>query len=180
MRPSSRRFLPVLLVATLAGACGTPETGGSRSAGRSGGGAYGAPRRSARAEPVEAAAPAGGPARLEVGVHPELGAYLAAGGRALYLFAADGAGTSTCTGACAEAWPPLLTEGAATLADATLAAELVGSVRRDDGTMQVTYAGWPLYRYAGDAAAGETTGHGVDGFGAEWWLVSPEGRALGR
>jgi predicted lipoprotein with Yx(FWY)xxD motif len=57
-------------------------------------------------------------------------------------------------------------------------ASLLGTITRDDGTMQVTYNGWPLYFFHEDAAAGDTNGQGIDEFGGLWWLVSPAGEAI--
>ncbi len=57
-------------------------------------------------------------------------------------------------------------------------AGLVGTTTRSQGVRQVTYAGHPLYRYAGDTAAGQTNGQGSNGFGARWHVVSPSGAAI--
>jgi predicted lipoprotein with Yx(FWY)xxD motif len=98
-------------------------------------------------------------------------------GRTLYLFDADHGAMSTCNGACAEDWPPLTTR-TAPKAGAGVKASLLGTSKRSDGTEEVTYAGHPLYHYAGDTAAGQTTGQGSSAFGAPWWIVSPTGKAL--
>jgi predicted lipoprotein with Yx(FWY)xxD motif len=95
-------------------------------------------------------------------------------GRTLYLFTEDSPGVSTCADACLTAWPALLSEGAP-IAGMDADAALLGAITRDDGGVQVTYAGWPLYRYAGDAAPGDTTGQGVGGV---WFAVSPSGEAI--
>ena len=108
----------------------------------------------------------------------ELGTYLAdADRRTLYLFEKDTGTTSTCSGACASAWPPLLTTGAPSAAGA-VKADLIGTTMRDDGTVQVTYAGHPLYYYAGDSAPGDTEGQDVEAFGAEWYALGPSGQAI--
>ena len=108
----------------------------------------------------------------------ELGTYLAdADGRTLYLFEKDTGTTSTCSGACASAWPPLLTTGAPSVAGAAKA-DLIGTTMRDDGTVQVIYAGHPLYYYAGDGAPGDTEGQDVEAFGAEWYALGPSGQAI--
>ncbi len=52
---------------------------------------------------------------------------------------------------------------------------MIGNIQREDGTTQVTYNGWPLYYYAKDQASGDTTGHDIKDFGAEWYLLTPEG-----
>jgi|SRR5690349_5454542 len=107
-----------------------------------------------------------------------LGTYLTDGsGRALYLWVADNHGASVCSGACAQAWPPLLTKGAPAAAGAVQASDL-GTLKRTGGATQVTYKGHPLYYYIGDTAAHQTTGQGNDGFGAKWWLLNPTGAAI--
>ncbi len=107
-----------------------------------------------------------------------LGTFLADGsGRALYLFASDTSSASTCSGACAAAWPPLTAKGAVSGSDGAASTDLA-TITRQDGTKQVTYAGHPLYYFAGDSAAGQTNGQGVDGFGALWWLVAPSGQKI--
>jgi predicted lipoprotein with Yx(FWY)xxD motif len=104
-----------------------------------------------------------------------LGTYLTgASGRALYIWVADGKGASTCSGACAAAWPPLITRAAPKATGRAIAADL-GMISRSDGSTQVTYTGRPLYYYVGDTAAGMTRGNGSGQFGAKWWLMSPSG-----
>lgn len=105
------------------------------------------------------------------------GTYLTSGGRALYLWTADSGGMSSCSGACASAWPPLRTS-AAPSASRGVAASKLGTITRSDGSKQVTYDGHPLYYFAGDTGPGTTTGQGSDGFGAKWWLVAPSGSAI--
>ncbi len=105
------------------------------------------------------------------------GTYLTSGGRAVYLWAADSGGTSSCADACASAWPPLTTKGSPS-AGAGVSASRIGTITRSDGSTQVTYNGHPLYYFAGDTAAGQTNGQGSDGFGARWWLVAPSGSAI--
>jgi len=98
-------------------------------------------------------------------------------GRTLYLFEKDKSGKSACYGQCTKYWPPLLTIGKPTAA-AGVKASLLGTTRRTNGAMQVTYAHHPLYRYAGDTAPGQTTGQGSDNFGAEWYVVAPSGKKI--
>jgi len=107
-----------------------------------------------------------------------LGTFLVdANGRALYLWDADHGTTSTCSGACAQAWPPLTTTSTPK-ASGKVKATLLGTTKRADGSREVTYAGHPLYTFAGDTQAGQTTGQGSNGFGAPWWVVTPAGNAL--
>ena len=98
-------------------------------------------------------------------------------GRTLYLFEKDKGTASTCSGACASIWPPLTTD-AKTVAGRGLAAGKLGTVKRSDGKTEVTYAGHPLYTYAGDAKPGDTAGQGVDQFGAEWYVLAPTGHKI--
>jgi predicted lipoprotein with Yx(FWY)xxD motif len=107
-----------------------------------------------------------------------LGSFLADGsGRALYLFGADSGSKSNCAGACVAAWPPLTATGSVSASGGASAGD-VATITRQDGTKQVTYAGHPLYYFAGDSGAGQTNGQGVDGFGALWWLVAPSGQKI--
>lgn len=98
-------------------------------------------------------------------------------GRAIYLWVADTTSRSTCSGACAENWPPVITKGGPRAGAGTDAADL-GTATRSNGTRQVTYAGHPLYYYVGDPGPGSTTGEGSGDFGARWWLVAPSGHAI--
>jgi predicted lipoprotein with Yx(FWY)xxD motif len=100
-------------------------------------------------------------------------------GRSLYLFEKDTRGRSACAGACAAYWPPLLTNGKP-VASKGAKRSLVGSIRRADGTRQVTYAGHPLYFYIGDTRRGQTTGEGLDDFGAGWYVLTPGGKKIDR
>jgi len=110
--------------------------------------------------------------------HGKLGTYLVDGkGRTLYLFEKDRTKTSMCADACAVAWPPLKTKGRPKAAGAAKAS-LLGTSKRADGTTQVTYRGHPLYYFVQDKKAGDTKGQNVDGFGAEWYVVSPAGKKI--
>ena len=107
-----------------------------------------------------------------------LGTFLVDGqGRTLYLWDADHGPRSTCTAACAQAWPPLTTT-AAPEASGAVKSSLLGTATRADGSREVTYAGHPLYTYAGDTRPGQVTGEGSNSFGAPWWTVTTAGRAL--
>jgi predicted lipoprotein with Yx(FWY)xxD motif len=99
-------------------------------------------------------------------------------GRTLYLFEKDRHGRSACSGACARGWPPLMTHGRPR-AKGGAHARLLGTTRRRSGT-QVTYAGHPLYRFAGDSRPGQTNGEGSKAFGAAWYVVAPNGRKIDR
>ena len=110
--------------------------------------------------------------------HGSVGTYLVGpNGHALYLFALDKPGKSSCSGACTKVWPPLTTTGKPGASGGAMSAE-VGTITRSDGTKQVTYKSHPLYYYAADTSPGTTRGQGIHGFGAKWWLVAPSGTAI--
>jgi predicted lipoprotein with Yx(FWY)xxD motif len=98
-------------------------------------------------------------------------------GRTLYLFAKDKHGKSTCYGLCAGYWPALTTKGKPKAISGARKA-LLGTTRRKDGRMQITYRGHPLYRFSGDTAAGAISGEGLTDFGGGWWVVSPTGSKI--
>ena len=98
-------------------------------------------------------------------------------GMTVYLFVADTGTSSTCYGSCATVWPPVLTDGAPQAGSGADKA-LLGTTTRTDGKVEVTYAGHPLYYFIRDKVAGDTTGQGVNGFGALWWVMSPSGAAI--
>ena len=125
------------------------------------------------------AASAARAARVQVRSGP-LGRYLVDGrGRSLYLFEKDRGGRSACYGSCASVWPPLMATGHVARGAGVSAAKL-GTVARRGGGREVTYAGHPLYFYAGDSRAGQLKGEGLNQFGAPWDIVAPSGRGIDR
>ena len=101
-----------------------------------------------------------------------LGSFLVdSAGLTLYIYTKDTPNTSVCYGGCATAWPPLLTNGAPN-AGTGVTASMLGTTTRTDGTVQATYHGWPLYYFAKDKVAGDTTGEGV---GSVWYVITPAG-----
>ena len=93
--------------------------------------------------------------------------------QAIYIFENDRRGESRCYDDCAEAWPPVVTDGAPK-AGAGVDESLLGTTTRRDGERQVTYAGKPLYYYAHEAP-GEVRCHNVNLNGGYWWVVGPDG-----
>jgi predicted lipoprotein with Yx(FWY)xxD motif len=95
-------------------------------------------------------------------------------GYTLYRFDEDSTKppTSNCAGECAQKWPPVLATPGTPLTVEGVAQEMVGTINRPDGSIQLTLAGWPVYRYSGDAQPGATTGQGV---GGTWAAVTPDG-----
>jgi predicted lipoprotein with Yx(FWY)xxD motif len=98
-------------------------------------------------------------------------------GRTLYLFEKDKNRRSACSGRCAKFWPPLLTHGKP-VARAGAKQSLLGTIRRANGSQQVTYAGHPLYRNAQDRRPGQTKGEGSLLFGAGRDALSPAGKKI--
>lgn len=119
------------------------------------------------------------PATVALATNAKLGQILVDGnGRTLYLFEADKSSSSTCYGACATYWPPLLT-GTAPQAGNGVSASLLGTTKRTDGTVEVTYAGHPLYYVVTDHNPGDATGQDVNNFGAPWYVLGPDGNKIG-
>ena len=157
--------VPLAAALLAAAACGSSASSSSSSSSAASG---------ASASPAGASASA-----TVIDTHTgSAGTFLTNGsGRTVYMFAKDPANQSDCSGACASAWPPVTTTGAATVSGDAKASEL-GTISRADGTRQVTYDGHALYYFAGDSSAGQTSGQGIDGFGAKWWLVAPSGSII--
>jgi predicted lipoprotein with Yx(FWY)xxD motif len=98
-------------------------------------------------------------------------------GITLYDFVKDKGTTSACYGACAALWPPLITKRTP-IAGPGVRASLLGTTKRKDGKLEVTYNGHPLYYFVSDMKPGQTTGQGVNQFGGPWWVLSPAGKEI--
>jgi predicted lipoprotein with Yx(FWY)xxD motif len=128
--------------------------------------------------PSPSPSPAAMGSTIAVATNAKLGQILVDGkGMTVYLFLKDTGTASTCYTTCAQFWPPVLTTGAPQ-AGTGAQTSLLGTTTRTDGKVQVTYAGHPLYYFLSDKASGDTTGQGVNGFGALWWVMSPSGAAM--
>jgi predicted lipoprotein with Yx(FWY)xxD motif len=162
-----------LLALALAG-CGSSNTTSSSSA--TSGSTSPQSTATTTSAPASTAASGAGVATISVAHNGTLGSILVAGpkGRTVYLFAADKGPTSTCSSACAEVWPPVTTSGSPKTAGGADRADL-GTITRSDGTKQVTYKGHPLYYYVGDPNSGDTSGQGINSFGAPWYVLTPSG-----
>ena len=159
IRPTRLAVLAAILaLPVLAAACG-------------GGGSSSAPK--VTSTPAAAAAATGGTVDA---ASSSLGKILVAkNGMTLYMFASDQNGKSSCSGPCAQYWPPYT---GTPKAGAGLDASLLGTTMRSDGKSQVTYDGHPLYTYAGDSSPGATNGQGQNTFGALWWVLAPDGSVV--
>ena len=102
---------------------------------------------------------------------------VAPNGHTLYLFGKDRGDKSACSGSCAQFWPPLLTRSKPT-AGAGVKASLLGTTKRSNGSLQVTYNRHPLYGFVLDKRAGQTNGEGLSKFGAKWYALSAKGTEI--
>ena len=157
-----RRSVAMIVVAAAAVALGVAGCGG---------GGYGSSNKpsSQTSTPVASSS-----ATLSLGSTGPGKVLVGANGRTLYLFEKDSGGKSSCTGGCASEWPPFTTTGKPS-AGAGVNAAMLSVTKRSDGKNQVVYAGHPLYFYSADTKAGDTTGQGLNVFGAEWYVVSAGG-----
>jgi predicted lipoprotein with Yx(FWY)xxD motif len=164
----------VLGASVLVAACGSSSTVSSASSAASGSASTqtGTSGAAATATPTSARAVSIGTASGKDGTY-----LTGASGRALYLWVADSGAMSSCSGKCAVAWPPLTTKGKPVAGKGVQSADL-GTIKRSDGSMQVTYQDHPLYYFIEDKTAGSLKGQGSDAFGADWWLVAPSGAAI--
>lgn len=157
-RYAIRTALLALGVATLA-ACGS-ASGGAGTSAAAGSGSTASSGSSAASAVLRTASSSLGQIVVD------------AQGRTVYFFDKDTAnsGKSSCSGGCLQLWPAVTTTSDSPSVEGVTGT--VGTITRDDGTKQVTLNGLPLYLYAGDAKAGDTTGQGVQNV---WWVVSPSG-----
>ena len=122
-----------------------------------------------------APSPANG-ATITVVTKPGLGKILVGPtGMTLYAWTADTAGVSTCTGQCAQTWPPLSVASGASPVLGTGIQGTLSQIKRPDGTLQVALNGIPLYYFAGDKAPGDTKGQGIAG---KWYVVGPRANLM--
>ena len=98
-------------------------------------------------------------------------------GDTLYVFLGDTSTMSNCNGSCAQNWPPLTTPGAPR-ATAGVAQSLLGTIKRQDGSRQVTYHGHPVYFFVADSGPGMANGENIDAFGARWEVINASGVAV--
>lgn len=169
-RRTSALALSAIVAALAIAGCGGGGNGGGTTTGASGGGGE---------ETTTGASEPGSGAFVSLASVPGLGLILVdSQGLALYELQKDRGTRSSCYGACAEAWPPLTTKGAPQPGNGASASKL-GTTRRSDSTVQVTYAGHPLYAYAADKKPGEANGNGVSAFGAPWHALKGSGEPAG-
>ncbi len=168
----------IALALAIAGALAVAGCGSSSNSSSSGGGAYGGEESTAASKEAANSETSGtAPAAISVGSASGVGKVLVdSEGMTLYYFEKDQNGKSACSGACAKAWPPYA--GTPKAEGGAMSSE-TGTTKRSDGTVQVTYAGWPLYTFEGDTKPGEDNGTDSKAFGASWYPLHANGEKAG-
>lgn len=174
-----KRTYPAIAILALLAALAAAGCGSSSSSSSSGESGYGSNEEST-ATTNSSSAGAGAATLAVSNLGGDVGKVLVdSKGFTLYYFEKDKkGGESTCYGACAGGWPPLTTEGTPKGMSGVQASKL-GTTKRSDGTVQVTYAGWPLYTYVADNKPGEDNGTDVKAFGASWYPLHANGEKAG-
>lgn len=163
------RAVTFIVTLTLLAMLGVAGCGNSDSSG----GGYGG--RENTGSTSSSSSSGSGSATVSVAKVPKLGQVIVdAKGFTLYDFHKDKGTQSSCYGGCAGVWPPLTTSGTPKASNGAMVSRL-GTTTRKDGSVQVTYAGHPLYLYASDAKPGDAKGNDIDSFGAEWYALQPSG-----
>jgi predicted lipoprotein with Yx(FWY)xxD motif len=170
-----KRTFPALAALALIAVLAIAGCGSSSDSGSSSGGAYGSGEESS-AKPASSEDSGGGTGAVVTAASaPKLGRIIVdSKGLTLYDFHKDKGTTSACYGGCAQVWPPLLSEGKPQAGEGAMASKL-GTTERKDGTLQVTYAGHPLYTYTADTKPGDAKGNDFSSFGGEWYALLPSG-----
>ena len=168
-RSWSAILLAIAAFALIAAGCGGDDNNSSGASG-GGGGVYGG---GSATKPASSS----GTGVVSVDDNAKLGKIIVdSQGNTLYYFLKDkqNGSSSSCSGACAQVWPPYTASGSPKGQNGA-SASLLGTIKRSDGTTQVTYNGWPLYTYTGDSKPGDTNGNDFEQFGAEWYALTPAG-----
>ena len=156
----------ITVIALVAAGCGSSDSSDSSTT---------AATTSTAPTSTAAGGKSGGAVTIDVADNPDLGKILTdADGNTVYLFEKDANGMSNCSGGCAAEWPPVTTSGSPK-AGSGADDSLLGTIKRDDGSEQVTYDDHPLYTYSGDSNPGDTNGNGLELYGAEWYAMTPDG-----
>jgi predicted lipoprotein with Yx(FWY)xxD motif len=182
-RPSNFVTLAIVLVA-IAGCGGSGSSTSSKSTSTSASttATTQAPSSTSTSTSTSASAPPPAVAGVKItaATVPGLGSVLVnAQGRTLYIFEPDHHQKVTCVSSCAAVWPPVaLPAGAKPTPTGAVKRSLLGSDPNPSGGHVVTYAGWPLYTYVGDAAAGQAHGQALNLNGGLWYVISPAGTVI--
>jgi predicted lipoprotein with Yx(FWY)xxD motif len=156
-------LVPLALAGIALGACGSKSSSPAAT-----------PAAPTPAPITTAGAPAAGASVAVKSAASSLGQILVdPQGRTLYGFTKDANGTSTCNDGCAQAWPPVIVSG--DLAVEGLDQSLLSTIDRADGSKQLKMGKWPLYRFSGDAAPGDTNGQSS---GGSWFVIGADGKLI--
>jgi predicted lipoprotein with Yx(FWY)xxD motif len=163
----------------LVAACGSSSSSSSSGSAAGGGSTPASTSASGSSGGSTSSSSPGGSATQVSTKHSKLGTILAAGPKQMtvYVFEADKGSRSSCTGACATAWPPVTTSGMPGTGGSAAAADL-GTAMRPGGVEQVTYKGHPLYYFIKDKDDGDSYGEGAHAFGADWYALAPSGKKV--
>jgi predicted lipoprotein with Yx(FWY)xxD motif len=173
MRPI--RIALTAAIATMLAGCARSEKPADTTAAMGGALDTAGAAAQAAADSARAAAPV---AAMRTASAARVGKYLTdANGRSVYAFAKDQKNVSTCTDACAAAWPPLGASSPVST-DSSVKAAMLGTISRSDNKSQSTYNGLPVYYYEDDKQPGDIKGQGKNEFGGLWYLVSPSGQKI--
>ncbi len=155
----------VAVVGLIAAACGSSTPSASRTSSTS----------TTAASPASATGTGGGSQVVaNVVANAKIGGSILvdSSGMTLYMFSADTAAMSACTGGCASAWPPLTVSSGTTPKGGSGATGTFATITRSDGSLQVAWNGHPLYTFSGDSAAGDTNGQNLTSDGGTWTVAT--------
>ena len=172
MKKLSVAVLSVLALAVVLSACGSSNKKTTSSAASSP-----APASKPASTPSSAYPSSGGGVKVALRKVSFGTVLVGPNSHTVYLFLKDKGSTSQCNGKCVAVWAPLTSSGHPQ-AGSGLKSSLLGTSKRKDGTMQVTYGGHPLYYYDDDKKPGMTEGEGKKEFGAEWYAVGSDGKKV--
>jgi predicted lipoprotein with Yx(FWY)xxD motif len=181
LKPASYRVAALIAAGLLVAACGSSSSSRPVPA-ASAGGTTGGTSTSASARSGYGGGSSQTPASASTSVvakNGKLGEIMAVGPKKLtvYMFEGDKGSASSCTGACAQVWPPVPASGTPS-ATPPAQTSLIGTTTRSDGTKQLTYKGHALYYFVKDKDDGDAYGEGVKQFGANWYVLKPDGSKI--
>jgi predicted lipoprotein with Yx(FWY)xxD motif len=179
MNPRRIRFISplVLLAAAVVAGCGSSSSSSSKTTTAAATTSAPAASSSTATASSSSSAPSATAVVLTTKHDRKLGTILAGGNKKMtvYLFEADRGPASHCSGPCAAAWPPVT--GTATASGGAKSSD-IGTIKRADGSTQVTYKGHPLYFFVKDKDDGDAYGQNVHAFGADWYVLAPSGNKV--
>lgn len=176
-------FALLALLAVVIAGCGggssTTNTSESESGAKEGASSESSAGNENKSASSESSGSGGGKVAVISLGHTKVGMVLVdSNGMTLYDFHKDKGTTSSCSGPCEQAWPPVTTEGKPTVGNGASVSKL-SVTKRKDGTTQVVYAGHPLYTFVEDKKPGEANGNDTSAFGGQWYALKGNGEEAG-